>query len=96
MKLFLPGSAATWLLTETDPDDPDIAFVLCDLGLGFPEIGSVRRSELESLRSPLGLAVERARTTPCGTVLPLAPRPDGTGPNVPRKAARVAVLKHQD
>ena len=47
IKLFTPDGAATWLLTELDPDDNDIAFGLCDLGMGFPELGSVRISELE-------------------------------------------------
>lgn len=41
IKLFTPDAGATWLLTELDPDDPDIAFGLCDLGLGNPELGSV-------------------------------------------------------
>ncbi|MEZ5551514.1 MAG: DUF2958 domain-containing protein [Pseudomonadales bacterium] len=59
VKLFTPDAACTWLLTELDPDDPDIAFGLCDLGLGFPELGSVRISELEAIRGKLGLPVER-------------------------------------
>ena len=59
VRLFNPCGAATWLLTELDPDDPDIAFGLCDLGMGYPELGSVRLSELESLRGQLGLPVER-------------------------------------
>lgn len=59
VKLFTPWAGATWLLTELDPDEPDIAFGLCDLGLGSPEIGSVRLSELEVLRGPGGLTVER-------------------------------------
>src|SRR3546814_11388708 len=42
-----------------DPDEPDILFGLCDLGLGFPELGSVRLSELESVEGPLGLGIER-------------------------------------
>jgi hypothetical protein len=50
---------ATWLLTELDPMEPDRAFGLCDLGLGFPELGYVSIAELESLRGPLGLWVER-------------------------------------
>ena len=33
VKLFTPDGAATWLLTELDPEDPDRAFGLCDLGL---------------------------------------------------------------
>jgi len=61
VKLFTPDGAATWLLTELDPDDNDIAFGLCDLGMGFPELGSVRISELEQVRGRLGLAVERDR-----------------------------------
>jgi hypothetical protein len=61
VKLFTPDANCTWLLTELDPDDPDIAFGLCDLGMGFPELGSVRVSELEAVRGQLGLPVERDR-----------------------------------
>ena len=59
VKLFTPDAGATWLLSELDPEDPDIAFGLCVLGLGFPELGYVSLSELEALRGPLGLPVER-------------------------------------
>lgn len=59
VKLFLPGSGMTWLLTELDPEDPDIAFGLCDLGMGYPELGSVRISELASVRNKLGYTAER-------------------------------------
>jgi hypothetical protein len=59
VKLFTPWGGATWLLSELDPSDPDIAFGLCDLGMGFPELGSVRLSELESVKGPFGLSVER-------------------------------------
>jgi len=59
VKLFTPDAGSTWLLTELDPDDPDIAFGLCDLGLGHPELGSVRLSEIASVRGKLGLPVER-------------------------------------
>ena len=61
VKLFAPWGAATWLLTELDPEDEDIAFGLCDLGMGCPELGSVRLSELESVRGPAGLRIERDR-----------------------------------
>lgn len=61
VKLFTPDANATWLLTEIDPDNPDIAFGLCDLGLGCPELGSVSLKEIERLRGPLGLPVERDR-----------------------------------
>lgn len=59
VKLFNPNGAATWLLTETDPDDADIAFGLCDLGFGCPELGSVRISEIASVRTRFGLGIER-------------------------------------
>lgn len=59
VKLFTPDAGCTWLLTELDPEDPDIAFGLCDLGMGCPELGTVRISELESVRGWLGLPVER-------------------------------------
>lgn len=59
VKLFTPDANATWLLTELDPDEPDIAFGLCDLGLGFPELGSVSITELMTVRGALGLPVER-------------------------------------
>ncbi len=59
VKLFTPDAGATWLLTELDPDDEDLAFGLCDLGLGCPELGSVRLSELATVRGRLGLPIER-------------------------------------
>ena len=61
VKLFTPDAQCTWLLSELDPDDPDIAFGLCDLGMGSPELGSVRLSELASIRGPLGVGIERDR-----------------------------------
>lgn len=53
------GGNATWLLTETDPDEPDLAFGLCDLGMGFPELGSFSITELTSVAGPFGLKIER-------------------------------------
>ena len=61
VKLFTPDAACTWLLSELDPIDPDIAFGLCDLGMGCPELGNVRLSEIMGLRGVLGLPVERDR-----------------------------------
>lgn len=61
VKLFTPDANAIWLLSELDPMEPDRAFGLCDLGLGFPELGYVSIAELESLRGTLGLRVERDR-----------------------------------
>jgi hypothetical protein len=59
VKLFCPWNGTTWLLTELDVDEPDIAFGLCDLGMGFPELGNVRLSELAAIRGPGGLRIER-------------------------------------
>lgn len=47
VKIFAPWGAATWLITEIVPDrDDDLAFGLCDLGMGEPELGYVSLSEL--------------------------------------------------
>ncbi len=59
LKLFNPVGAATWLITEMDPEDNDYLFGLADLGLGFPELGGISLSELEGYRGPLGLGIER-------------------------------------
>ena len=59
VKFFNPCGAATWLITEMDPECNDILFGLCDLGFGFPELGSVSLSELQAIRLPLGLRIER-------------------------------------
>ena len=59
VKLFCPDGAATWLISEVDPDDPDRLFGLCDLGLGYPELGYVSLDEISSVRRRLGLPVER-------------------------------------
>ena len=46
VKLFNPAGAATWLLTELDPEDEDVAWGLCDLGHGLSGIrhGSHQRA----------------------------------------------------
>ena len=59
VKLFTPDANCTWLLTELDPTDEDLAFGLCDLGLGFPELGMVSLAEIASVRGRLKLPVER-------------------------------------
>jgi hypothetical protein len=59
VKLFCPWGGGTWLLTELDPDNPDIAFGLCDLGFGFPELGSVSLTEMQEITGPGRLTIER-------------------------------------
>jgi len=58
VKLFTPDAGGTWLLTEIDPENPDIAFGLRDLGTGGLELGSVSLAEIAALRGHLGLPVE--------------------------------------
>lgn len=56
VKIFNPYGTGTWLLTEIDPEDHDIAFGLCDLG--YPEMGSVLISEMTRFEI-CGLGLER-------------------------------------
>ena len=58
VKFFSPVGAATWLATELDADG-DTLFGLADLGFGCPELGYFSLSEIEALRLPFGLTVER-------------------------------------
>lgn len=59
VKIFDPSGGATWLITESLPDEPNLLFGLCDLGMGMPELGYVLRSDLESDRGEYGLPLER-------------------------------------
>jgi hypothetical protein len=59
VKLFTPDAGCTWLLTEIDPENNDLGFGLCDLGMGCAEIGAVSLTEIAALRGKLGLPVER-------------------------------------
>lgn len=74
VRLHTPDATASWLLTELDPDDPDLAYGLCDLGLGAPKLDHVRLSQLAALvgnavvcdaefvaRQPLSAYVREAR-----------------------------------
>lgn len=58
VKFFNPVGAATWLVTELD-EDGDTLFGLADLGFGCPELGSFSLMEIESVRLPYGLRIER-------------------------------------
>jgi hypothetical protein len=54
VRLFNPYGVGTWLLTEIDTDDPDIAWGLADLNCGCAEFGAISLSELSALRHPYG------------------------------------------
>jgi Protein of unknown function (DUF2958) len=78
VKLFTPDANATWLLTKLDPNNPTLAFGLCDLGLGNLELGSTCLHEIANVRGPLGLPVERdlhyTETRPISVIANLARR----------------------
>ncbi len=59
LKLFTPDAGATWLISECDPDEMNLLFGLCDLGVGAPELGYVSLAEIMEVRGGLGLPVER-------------------------------------
>ncbi|HBV8384435.1 TPA: DUF2958 domain-containing protein [Citrobacter freundii] len=59
VRLFTPDAHVTWLLAWLDPADGDTAHGLIDLGLGMPELGTVRISDLASIVGPLKQPVLR-------------------------------------
>ena len=56
VKFFNPFGAGVWLATELD-EDGDIMFGLADIG--YPELGSWSFSELQAIRLPFGMGIER-------------------------------------
>nr|WP_310587633.1 DUF2958 domain-containing protein [Dyadobacter fanqingshengii] len=48
VKHFTTNGPAIWLLTELSPFYDGLAFGLCDLGFGQPELGNVYIPELEA------------------------------------------------
>ncbi|MHA6878937.1 DUF2958 domain-containing protein [Ralstonia pseudosolanacearum] len=61
VRLFTPDAHATWLLTSLDPADADSAFGLIDLGIGMPELGHIKLSDLASIVGPRQQPVMRDR-----------------------------------
>ena len=55
VKFFCPWNHWTWFAYEFDGEDIFFGFVKGD----FDEIGSFSLSELESVRGPMGLTIER-------------------------------------
>ena len=58
-KFFNPAGAATWIIFGQDPDQKDILYGVADLGMDCIEAGSISLSELETVKLPLGLSIER-------------------------------------
>ena len=52
VRLFTPDAHLTWRLASLDPADGDTAYGLIDLGLGMPELGTVKLSDLASIVGP--------------------------------------------
>ena len=61
VRLFTPDAHAIWLLTALDPVDADTAFGLIDLGIGMPELGTVKLSDLAAIVGPRQQPVMRDR-----------------------------------
>jgi len=58
-KIFNPYGRGRWFLLNSDPQDPDYLWAIVQMG-DIVEVGSVLRSELESVRvSPFKLPLER-------------------------------------
>ncbi|MCI4214277.1 DUF2958 domain-containing protein [Dickeya dianthicola] len=52
VRLFTPDAHAIWLLVALDSEDGDTAWGLIDLGIGMPELGMVKLSDLASIVGP--------------------------------------------
>ncbi|CAN7680832.1 DUF2958 domain-containing protein [Acidovorax sp. LjRoot117] len=52
VRLLTPDAHATWLLAALDPADGDTAWGLIDLGIGMPELGTVKLSDLAGIVGP--------------------------------------------
>ena len=59
VRLFTPDAHLTWLLATLDPADGDTAWGLIDLGIGMPELGCIKLSDLATIVGPQRLPVRR-------------------------------------
>jgi hypothetical protein len=74
-KFLLPGTGWTWYVTEGSQQEDDFLFFGFVVGMES-EFGYFLLSELESVRTPLGLAVERDLYFHEGRLTDVAPLPD--------------------
>jgi hypothetical protein len=74
-KFFLPGTGWTWYVTEGSPEGEEFLFFGFVIGLES-EFGYFLLSELEELRTPLGLKVERDLHFQPGRLTNVVPAPD--------------------
>ena len=74
-KLFLPGTGWTWYVTEGEAQNGDYLLFGFIVGLEG-EFGYFLLSELEQVRSPLGLPVERDLSFREGRLTDVVPAPE--------------------
>ena len=58
LKLFNPCGAATWYITEMDPET-GLMFGWCDLGFGWTELGPMSLNAMQAGKLPFDLTIER-------------------------------------
>jgi hypothetical protein len=51
VRLHILFTGCQWLISELDPETPNIAFGLCDLGMGSPELGYVDLEEVKAIKN---------------------------------------------
>ena len=51
-RLFTPDAHAVWLLAALDPANCDTAWGLIDIGIGMPQLGTVKLSDLTAIVGP--------------------------------------------
>ena len=61
VRLFTPDAHAIWLLASLDPADGDTAFGVMDVGIGMPDLGRIKLSDLASIVGPNKQPVMRDR-----------------------------------
>lgn len=59
VRLFAPDMPQSWLISEVNPHNNDMALGLGDLGVGHPELGYISLAKLASDHGPLRLPIER-------------------------------------
>lgn len=59
VRLFTPDAHAIWLLASLDPAEVDTAWGLIDLGIGMPELGTVKLSDLAGIVGPRQQPIQR-------------------------------------
>ena len=61
VRLFTPDAHATWLLVALNPADGDTAWGVMDVGIGMPDLGEIKLSDLASIVGPRQQPVMRDR-----------------------------------